>query len=401
MRAWGRLPQEIIEELRRVEWDHPGRLRDRLSGERRFPIQQLLGLPTGTQALEDIGHFHDYVAAWRRWPKPHQVIWKPRQFRQLGKCDVPERLVIESTQALIEILGAQAIERSAAWAARMEPLLSFNKSLYPTLVRQLLDLERLSIRDVELLALVLPQLRHGMGEGRYFRALPLQGVDTKFLEVNQSLITALLDGLYEQQVSNCGGLERWLGCIPVPSNWLYVRPLCPQVRRALAGFDVLRLPLEQLLEHPLPGERVLVVENLQSGFGLPDLPGTVAVFGGGRNTIWLQARWLKAKCIGYWGDLDTWGLKFLADARVMQPHVEALMMDRTTLVAYVERGVGEERPADLPETGLSVAEVELFGSLRSREYGIGRLEQERLSQDYVVEALQRWADPLRSLETGG
>ncbi|MCY1297965.1 hypothetical protein D9M70_474250 [compost metagenome] len=159
----------------------------------------------------------------------------------------------------------------------------------------------------------------------------------------------------------------------------------------LAGFDVLRIPLEQLLEHPLPGERVLVVENLQSGFGLPDMPGTVAVFGGGRNTVWLKARWLKEKRIGYWGDLDTWGLKFLADVRVMQPHAEALMMDKSTLLAYRDRGVSEVRPANLPELGLSYAETELFESLRSGEYGIGRLEQERLSQDYVVDVLQSWA----------
>jgi hypothetical protein len=153
----------------------------------------------------------------------------------------------------------------------------------------------------------------------------------------------------------------------------------------------LRLPLEQLLEHPLPGERVLVVENVQSGFGLPDIPGTVAVFGGGRNTVWLKARWLSEKRIGYWGDLDTWGLKFLADVRVVQPHAEALMMDKSTLLAYRDRGVSEVRPADLPESGLSVVEIELFESLRTGEYGIGRLEQERLSQDYIVEALKNWA----------
>ena len=193
MREWGRLPEEVIEELRRVEWDHPGRLRDRLSGERRFPIKQLLGLPTGSQALSDIGHFHDYVAAWRQWPNPHQVIWTSRQFRQLGTCDVPERLEIGSIQALIEVLGSLAIERSAGWAARMEPLLTFNKSLYPVLIKQILELEKLSVADTKLLAHVLPQLQSGMGEGRYLRALPLQGVDTKFLETNQSLITALLD----------------------------------------------------------------------------------------------------------------------------------------------------------------------------------------------------------------
>ncbi|MCG0434814.1 DUF2220 domain-containing protein [Pseudomonas aeruginosa] len=94
------------------------------------------------------------------------------------------------------------------------------------------------------------------------------------------------------------------------------------------------------------------------------------MFGGGANTAWLQAEWLKDRRIGYWGDLDTWGLKFLADARLRQPHVEAVMMDRDTLIAHVERGVCEERPAELPDYGLTLAERSLFEELRSGRYGV-------------------------------
>lgn len=150
-------------------------------------------------ATQSLARISQAIDAEREWPNPHQVIWTSRQFRQLGTCDVPERLEIGSIQALIEVLGSLAIERSAGWAARMEPLLALNKGFYPTLIKQILELEKLSVVETQLLAHVLPQLRRGMGEGRYFRALPLQGVDTKFLELNQSLITALLDGLHEQQ----------------------------------------------------------------------------------------------------------------------------------------------------------------------------------------------------------
>lgn len=56
------------------------------------------------------------------------------------------------------------------------------------------------------------------------------------------------------------------------------------------------------------------------------------------------------------------GLKFLADARLRQPHVEAVMMDRDTLIAHVERGVCEERPAELPDYGLTLTERSLLRS---------------------------------------
>ncbi|HBO5728521.1 hypothetical protein JE010_23440 [Pseudomonas aeruginosa] len=390
MRDWGRLPDDVVEELRRLEWDHTGRLRERLLGARPFPIPCLLKPPTGSQALEDLDHFHGYIAAWRKWPWPHQVAWVTKRFRQLGECEVPIRLEIESTQALIAALGAEAVERSRGWVERMEPLLSLDKALFTTLIKQLGELEKLSMTDIHLLACLLPQLQCGMGQRRYLRALPLQRVDTKFVELNQSLIAALLDSMHDQEVSAHGGLEAWLGCRATPSNWLHVKPLCPDVKGRLAGLDLVRLSFEQLMTYPLPARSVLVIENLQAGYGLPELPGTIAVFGGGANTAWLQAEWLKDRRVGYWGDLDTWGLKFLADARLRQPHVEAVMMDRDTLIAHVERGVCEDRPAELPDYGLTLAERSLFEELRSATHGVGRLEQERLSQDYVEQQLAAW-----------
>ncbi len=397
MRDWGRLPSDAVEELRRLEWEHTGRMRERLLGTRPLPIPCLLKPPTGNQALEDLDHFHGYIAAWRKWPWPHQVIWVTKRFRQLGDFEVPIKLEIESTQALIAALGDEAVERSRGWAERMEPLLSLDKALFTTLIKQLGELERLSMTDIHLLACLLPQLQRGMGRRRYLRALPLQKVDTKFVELNQSLITALLDAMHSQEVSAHGGLEAWLDCRATPYNWLYVKPLCSDVKGRLAGLDLVRLSLEQLMTYPLPARNVLVIENLQTGYGLPELPDTIAVFGGGANTAWLQAEWLKDRRVGYWGDLDTWGLKFLADARLRQPHVEAVMMDRETLLAYVDRGVCEERPAELPEYGLTPAERTLFDELRSSRLGVGRLEQERLSQDYIEQRLVAWLHAIAAL----
>ncbi|WP_373185903.1 DUF3322 domain-containing protein [Halopseudomonas sp.] len=390
MRDWGRLPGDAIEDLRRLEWEHTGRLRERLLGRRPFPIPCLLKPPTGNQALEDLDHFHGYIAAWRKWPWPHQVTWVTKRFRQLGQFEVPVRLEIESTQALIAALGDEAVERSRGWAERMEPLLSLDKALFTTLINRLEELDRLSMTDIHLLASVLPQLQRGMGRRRYLRALPLQKVDTKFVELNQSLITALLDVIHGQEVSVHGGLEAWLECRVTPSNWLHVKPLCPEVKGRLAGLDLVRLCFEQLTTYSLPASNVLVIENLQAGYGLPELPDTIAVFGGGANTAWLQAEWLKDRRVGYWGDIDTWGLKFLADARLRQPHVEAVMMDLKTLLTHVERGVDEDRLAGLPAYGLTPAERSLFDELRFGRHGVGRLEQERLSQDYVEQGLAEW-----------
>lgn len=394
MTTWGKMPEQVIQHLSRVEWQHPTRLRERLAGARKFPILCNLNPPTGTAALSSINQFHAYINAWRSCPWPELVIWVKRNFRQLGECEVPVMVRIDSIQQLITVLGDEAIARSKAWEARLQPLLAMDRGLYPTLLRQLAVLERLTVEDARLLATVIPQLQRGLGKGRYLRALPLVGVDTKFVELNQALIVALLDQRHEQQVSESGGLEAWLECWPTPSNWLTVKPLCPTAKARLAGFDLLKLPLEQLLEYPLPASNILVVENLQTGYELPDLPDTIAVCGGGANTVWLRARWLKDKRIGYWGDLDTWGFKLLADARHFQPHIQALLMDSETLTRHQKRGCAEPSTAEMPASGLCATERETFNSLRNGLLGIGRLEQERLSQDWVDQALKEWAAPV-------
>lgn len=397
MRSWGRLPSEVVQELWRLEWDNAGRRRDRLLGLRGFPISQSLKPPTASHVLADINHFHTWVDAWRRWPKQDQVIWTTRQYRVLGgQVEVPERLELDSVQALIEALGAEAIQRAHDWQARMQPLLALDKSLYETLIRQLHVLETLSIAEAKRLSGVLPQLSMGMGEGRYLRALSVQGIDTKFLETHQALLSVLLDAQQNGAVSAAGGLEAWLGCRATPSNWLYIRPLCADVRERMGGFAILQLPLEQLLEQPLPGRRVLVVENTQAGYALPELPDTVAVFGGGRNTCWLQAPWLENRHLAYWGDLDTWGLRILAEARQVQPNLQAVMMDEVTLLAHCDQGGPEREAAALPEAGLLPEEFRLFVGLLNGMYGIGRLEQEFLDQDFIQARLTDWVS-----KTGG
>ncbi|NIR95359.1 MAG: hypothetical protein GWO08_17420, partial [Gammaproteobacteria bacterium] len=64
---------------------------------------------------------------------------------------------------------------------------------------------------------------------------------------------------------------------------------------------LLQLSTQTLRAAPLPATNILVVENTQSGYGLPALNDTVAVFGGGANVSWMDAPWLRDKNIGYWG----------------------------------------------------------------------------------------------------
>src|SRR5690606_16053872 len=92
----------------------------------------------------------------------------------------------------------------------------------------------------------------------------------------------------------------------------------------------------------LPARRILLVENERSLRQLPQpLPGTIAILGSGLNLAWLAAPWLQACDVAYWGDLDTWGLAMLATARRHLPQLHALLMDRSSFDAHVQRAVAE------------------------------------------------------------
>ncbi len=307
MRDWGLLPEDVRALLRQREWDNPRHLRDRLLGVRAFPIRQSLKPPTGAQALQDLPHFHHYLQAWRDWPQPDGVVWAARHYRQLGEQPIPVTLELPSIQSLIESLGPEAMARSRQWEIRMAPLVAFDPRVYPVLVRHLSAVEHMAPDDAGLMASLLPQLRPGLGQGHYLRALPLSGVDTKFVETYRHLITDLLDALHAGDITARGGLLPWLDCCENPKGWLWVRPLCAQAQAQLGGMPLLQLPYHVLQSYALPSERLLVVENLQAGLGLPALPHTIAVFGGGRNTTWMDAAWLKQKHIAYWGGLGYLG----------------------------------------------------------------------------------------------
>ncbi|MFW2439956.1 MAG: DUF3322 domain-containing protein [Arenicellales bacterium] len=390
MREWGLLPEDVRVILLQKEWGSSKNLRARLSGKRSFPLKVPLKVPTGAQALRKINHFHDFIKQWQQSPYSSHIAWERKQYRELGTHDVPLSFSLDSMQALIEFIGAKAVARSAHWEKLMIPILQFDSDLYPVLVRHLMTLENLNLNDTNLIARLLPQLHKGIGTGSYLRALPLKEVDTKFLENNFALISDLLDTHFDGEVSHANGLMNWLGCVDTPKSWLLVRPLCPQSKQRMCGLPILQLSMQTLRDIPLPANNILVVENNQSGFGLPPLQDTIAVFGGGANVSWMDAQWLRDKNIGYWGDIDTWGFKLLSDARQYLPDLRALMMDKKTLIEFEQRAITEPAPVDKLPPNLLAEEIELFEELRQGVYGDSRLEQERLSSDYIQDQLEGW-----------
>nr|MBV6630260.1 hypothetical protein [Oceanococcus sp. HetDA_MAG_MS8] len=392
--TWGVTPDELRIRLQEQEWERSERLRARLSGERAFPLRASLRPPTGRHALANLDKFRDYVRSWAVWNGPGKVTLEVRKLPQIGETQLPTHYQLDSMSELASFLGGDAQQDWERWQTALEPINTWDANAAVAVCRRLDWLDSLTPEHSEKCVAVLRQLNRGMGRGGYLRSLPLRGVDTKFLEDNLRLLIAM-HGASSAQGNDRGDSSEdflmWLNCSPRPSHWLLIRALDPMVREALGGLDVLKLPASELHQTELPGTTVLLVENMEPAFSLPELPGTLAICGFGNNLGWLAAPWLAQRRLGYWGDLDTWGLNFLASARREQPHVQPIMMDLATLKCFRE-GMGlETAPNPALPDGLTEDETSLYHDLLSERYGGRGLEQERIPQDHVVKQLQRWA----------
>ena len=390
---WGLLPNTVLGILHKKEWENRRNLKQRLLNQRPFPIEISLKVPTDQQARDNLGHFHAFFKAWTDFTYPELVEWQERQYRQLSEQRVPVKLRIFSLQQLTELLGTE--QQLENWLDKISSFLkqSFvhdrhQHRLFQTLIHHLEQIERYSQQEWQWLIQLIEQLKPNIGAGLYLRALPLSAVNTKFLEQNLLLTEAICNVLYDDEIVLAGGLLAWLDCLDSPKGWLTIKPVCPNVQEKLGGLPVFQLSTEVLDQFELPAERIIVVENIQSGLACPNLENSIVVCGGGKNISWMNAKWLQHKQVFYWGDIDSEGLNILSMVRQKIPHVIALMMDEATVLQFQNHMVDEPDSIFSEPQYLTADELKLFHDLRAQTFKNRRLEQERISVDWVHRYLE-------------
>jgi len=220
----------------------------------------------------------------------------------------------------------------------------------------------------------------------------VDGIEHRIAELNQTLVRVdFRSGRYLQlqpqriKHERLRSLETFLGALTEGDHWLLVMDL----DGSLLPFRKQRVRSSELRDTALPGKRLLIVENEGCQHQLPELPETIAVLGAGFDLAWTDGLWLREKQVGYWGDIDTWGLKYLANARQTLRKTDALMMTSDIYDRHFNAAVPEPVTAgtDLP-AGLSNVERVLYERLLTASRG--RLEQEFLPETTVREALLTW-----------
>ncbi len=376
-------PAELRSKLRR-HWENASCREARLSGDATaWPISLSIGKPSSQKIKNQLDAVKRHIEAWRK-VSVGQVIWEDIVYRHASQAvSVP---VVWQLSKPSQWIDAIADVNTRAEFRDLAELVQGSHELFRSLLVRKRSLWRgKTVQEVLLATRLAMALEPGCAQGRPLRTLSMEGIDTKFFERNTKLVVALLDARYENQASELG-LETFLGAPQEAEHWLLVVDL----DGGLLPFEKIRIKSTDLARQGLPGERVLIVENETSQHQLCHLVGTIAVLGCGFDLNWTQASWLRDKQVGYWGDIDTWGMQFLAKAKRTVGHLESLLMDLETFEAHIGSAVAEPVQADskIPE-GLDPTEARLYQRLLIQKQG--RLEQEFLPIDLVHRRLKEWA----------
>jgi hypothetical protein len=365
------------------QWDVADSRERRLLLPQAWPVSLSIGKPTPAQFTRHTDQVRAHLQRWRA-VKVGRVVWEQTSFRGGSEpVDLPVEWVLTSPTEWAMACSDPSIQNEYERLARL--VSATNPLFHRSLVRQRHLLQDKPDEQVLKAVEVTMALSPGCASGRPLRALSICGIDSKFWERHRSLLLHLLDVRFDGQVSDLG-LEAFLGAPDEGEHWLLIVPLV----EGLLPFTQQRVRARELTATPLPASHVLIVENERCLHQLPRLPDTIAVLGAGLNLAWMDAAWLRERRVAYWGDIDTWGLVMLAEARRRQRHLQPLLMSfevfaeiHSTVAVVESRPAGEEPPGEL--TG---SEQDLYRFLRGLVRG--RVEQEFVPRDRVLAELERW-----------
>ena len=217
----------------------------------------------------------------------------------------------------------------------------------------------------------------------YIRQLPIP-VHTKFIEENDSLLQSLLDVLIPEHIRDKTQkkfADRYF--LQKDEPLIRIRVLDENLA-VLNNIRDLSIRLSDFEKGAWHNTHVFITENKMNFLTLPRFPSAIAIWSGGGFMIsYLRnARWLADKNIYYWGDIDEHGFQILHQLRTYYNQAKSVMMDRFTFDKFQEFAAkGERNNADTLSL-LNEEEAKLYKLLKTTQNN--RLEQEKISQDYVV-----------------
>lgn len=385
---WTR-PDDIRAQLERL-WSSGRLLTAGLNGESLFPFTVMFKKPGTADLARRFNEVRDWIRELENGSRSrigfgYEIEWLARNHRELGRQNVPARVVVPTEADALHLLG------KSAQAQSFRRLMEMSLGAFPGMEswfarRPFIALEHAD--DWNRILDVVTWFCSHRGSGLYLRQVEIAGTDTKFIEERKGLFSELLDavGTSEAVEAREDNFEQRFGLRPKPP---LVRFRFLDQQLYIAGLSDLAIPGADFARLAPAVNTVFITENDINGLAFPDVPASLVIFGLGYGLERLsQATWLADKTLYYWGDTDTHGFAMLNRLRAVFPGVKSFLMDRETLLAHRTSWVREDEPYAGALERLTSDELSVFDDLRHDRFGPRvRLEQERISFGWIRLAL--------------
>ena len=333
--------------------------------------------PTRAQVLADEAGAREFIRAWQAWEPAEEVEWATRSWAGLGKQDVPVRVTLSGWDRVAEVAGrAEEVARARERFGALVELFPGWPEFREQATRSWSSWLGLSDDDFSRLCLALRWFHVKPSSGLRARAVPIEGLDTKWIAAHRGLLQRLLG------VTDLGLAEG--------DRLMRVRFLDRALAPAEGLVDV-AVPFGALA---LPDDlTVIVVENKETFLALPqasDGSGAVLVWGSGYTAgVLPELPWVREACrLLYWGDADADGYAILNALRSRlaaegsSVPVVSVAMDVDTVERFLHLAVAD--PGDTSRVLPYLTDDEE----RARRFlvasGVKRLEQERVSLEWAL-----------------
>lgn len=381
-------PAEVKKKARRK---YKAFLRSLITEEPFFPLEIKFGRPKSTAEYTTL---RDEVSQLRDGSKEvrgfgYTIEWQTTNTRQYGTQTLPHKVFFADEVDYLRLLGKQRE------AERFATAVAHTLTQFPQLREWLIQYPQRVLKWLAVWPDLLTVCAYFVAHPRpncYARELPIP-VHTKFIEENETILRYLLEVLLPDEAMRAKASTF--------AEQFYLQQAEPLVRLRLLDEGLrgelgwpsaeLGVPLTAVAENDLSAYRIVIIENQMTYLTFPALPRAIAIWGEGYGALRLaQVAWLAQATVYYWGDLDVQGFDILASLRVHLPHVQSLLMDVATLDAFRDFLVAGTPSSDNQPKHLTEWETTVYQTLQTQNL---RLEQERISHDYVMHMVaNQWRD---------
>ena len=354
-----------------------------LAGQEWAALDVPLRGPGPAEIGERFAEVQAWVAEWERAARgPLRVEHKQVGGRLVGTNQIPCRAWLDSYAQAWELLGTRhQVSDLARLASRM-------RAECP---RMLSWLERNPIKALQLatkwdrLLATVRWIDEHQRPDLYVRQVDVPGVDTKFIEGHNRVLTQLLDLQLDPARVNrtASDFAGRYGFRRKP-EYVRFRHLAPR-----SSYTEMTVRADEFTTAPDDVTRAYILENEVTYLAFPLATDAIVFFGDGYAVnILTKLDWLATLDLTYWGDVDTHGFAILNQFRSRFPHARSILMDRETLLAHQSQWVTEKTPTRATLGRLTLTEQDLYQDLVNGTFGPAvRLEQERVGFGSLERAL--------------